>query len=39
MKKKQIPQYLQFRCGMTHLNCSLKNWEELLNYKRFVLKT
>ena len=22
--KKQIPQYLQFRCGMTHFNCSLK---------------
>ena len=23
--KKQIPQYLHFRCGMTHLNYSLKN--------------
>ena len=23
--KKQIPQYLIFRCGMTHLNYSLKN--------------
>ena len=23
-KKKQIPQYLHFRCGMTHLNYSLK---------------
>ena len=24
-KNKQIPQYLHFRCGMTHLNYSLKN--------------
>ena len=23
-RKKQIPQYLHFGCGMTHLNCSLK---------------
>ena len=29
--KKQIPQCLHFRCGMTHLNYSLKNWERLLN--------
>ena len=36
--KKQIPQYLHFRCGMTHLNYSLKNWERRLNYKK-KLKT
>ena len=23
--RKQTPQYLHFRCGMTHLECSLKN--------------
>ena len=32
--KKQIPQYLQFRCGMTHLNYSLKNKVKPSNYKR-----
>ena len=31
---KQIPQYLHFRCGMTHLNYSLKNLEKLLNYQK-----
>ena len=31
---KQIPQYLHFRCGMTHLNYSLKNSERLLNYQK-----
>ena len=31
--KKQTPQYLHFRCGMTHLNYSLKK-VKLSNYKK-----
>ena len=35
---KQIPQYLHFRCGMTHLNYSLEKLGKPLNYKK-LLKT
>ena len=31
---KQIPQYLHFRCGMTHLNYKLEKLGKLLNYKK-----
>ena len=34
--KKQIPRYLHFRCGMTHLNYSLKNKEEFQITKRNI---
>ena len=34
IEKKQIPQYLHFHCGMTHLNYSLKNWDEFSNYTK-----
>ena len=30
---KQIPQYLHFRCGMTHLNYSLKNLGKTFKYQ------
>ena len=32
--RKQIPQNLQFRCGLTHLNYSLKKYEELSKTKK-----
>ena len=31
---KQIPQYLHFRCGMTHLNYSLKKLGKTLDYQK-----
>ena len=37
--KKQIPQYLLIRCGMTHLYYSLKKLGNILNYKKELLKT
>ena len=36
---KQIPQYLHFRCGMTHLNCSLKKLGKTFNLPKELLKT
>ena len=32
--KKQIPQYLIFRCGNTHSNYSLKKLGRILNYRK-----
>ena len=37
--KKQIPQYLIFRCGMTHLNYSLKNLGKTFKLQKELLKT
>ena len=37
--KKQIPQYLIFRCGMTHLNYSLKKLGKTFELPRELLKT
>ena len=37
--KKQIPQYLIFRCGMTHLNYSLKKLEKTFKLPKEQLKT
>ena len=37
--KKQVPQYLRFRCGMTHLNCSLRNLGTTLKLQKEFLKT
>ena len=37
--KKQIPQYLHFRCGMTHLNCSLKKLGKTFKLQRELIKT
>ena len=34
--KKQIPQYLHFRCGMTHLNYSLKKIRYFQITKRII---
>ena len=39
LKKKQIPQYLIFRCGMTHLNYSLKNLGKTFKLRKEPLKT
>ena len=36
---KQVPQYLPFRCGMTHLNYSLKNLGKTFKLPKDVLKT
>ena len=36
---KQIPQYLLFRCGMTHLNYSLKKLEKTFKLPKEILKT
>ena len=36
--KKQIPQYLHFRCGMTHLNYSLKNLGKIFKLPKELLK-
>ena len=37
--KKQTPQYLQFRCGMTHLNYSLKKLGKTFKLQKELLKT
>ena len=37
--KKQIPQYLHFRCGMTHLNYSLKKLGKTFRLEKELLKT
>ena len=37
--KKQIPQYLHFRCGMTHLNYSLKKLGKTFRLPKTLLKT
>ena len=36
---KQIPQYLHFRCGMTHLNYSLKKLGKTFELPKKLLKT
>ena len=36
---KQIPQYLHFRCGMTHLNYSLKKLGRTFKLQKELLKT
>ena len=36
---KQFPQYLHFRCGMTHLNYSLKKLGKTFNLPEELLKT
>ena len=36
---KQIPQYLHFRCGMTHLNNSIKKLGKTLKLPKELLKT
>ena len=36
---KQIPQYLHFRCGMTHLNYSSKNLGKTFKLPKELLKT
>ena len=37
--KKHIPQYLIFRCGMTHLNYSLKKLGKTFKLPKELLKT
>ena len=37
--KKQIPQYLHFRCGMTHLNYSLEKIGKTFKLQKELLKT
>ena len=37
--KKQIPQYLHFRCGMTHLNYSLEKLGKTSKLQKELLKT
>ena len=37
--KKQIPQYLQFRCGMTHLNYSLEKIGKIFILQKELFKT
>ena len=37
--KKQIPQYLHFRCGMTHLNYSIKKLGRTFKLPKSLLKT
>ena len=39
LKKKHIPQYLHFRCGMTHLNYSLKKLGKTFKLQKELLKT
>ena len=36
--KKQIPQHLIFRCGMTHLNYSLKKLGKTFRLPKELLK-
>ena len=38
-KKKQLPQYLFLRCGMTRLNYSLKNLGKTFKLQKEFLKT
>ena len=37
--KKQIPQFIIFRCGMTHLNYSLKKLGKTFELPKKLLKT
>ena len=37
--RKQIPQYLHFRCGMTHLNYSLEKLGKTFKLQKELLKT
>ena len=37
--KKQIPQYLHFRCGMTHLNYSRENLGKTFELPKSLWKT
>ena len=37
--KKRIPQYLHFRCGMTHLNYSLKKSGKTFKLQKETFKT
>ena len=37
--KRQIPQYLLFRCGMAHLYFSLKKWGKTSKLQKEILKT
>ena len=37
--RKQIPQFLIFRCGMTHLNYSLKKLGKTFKLRKKILKT
>ena len=37
--KKQIPEYLQFRCDMTHLNYSIKKLGKTFKLQKEILKT
>ena len=37
--KKQIPQYIKFGCGMTHLNYSLKKLGKTFKLPKELLKT
>ena len=39
INNKQIPQYLHFRCGMTHLNYSLKKLRKTFELQKELLKT
>ena len=36
--KKQTPQYLHFRCGVTHLNYSLRKLGKTFNFHKELLK-
>ena len=38
-KKKQIPQYLHFRCGMTHFSYSLKKLGKTFKLQKEMFKT
>ena len=37
--EKQIPQYLHFRCGMTHLNYSFNKLGKTFKLQKELLKT
>ena len=37
--QKQIPQNMMFRCGMTHLNDSLKELGKTINLQKELLRT
>ena len=37
--KKQIPQYLHFRCDITHLNYSIKKLGKTFKLQKELLKT
>ena len=39
LKKKQIPQYPHFRCGMAHLNYSFKKLGKTFKLPKDLLKT